>query len=113
MPGSFSGRSRSPDRMKQSPDQRARWGSLSYIIPPSPFLLIPLFALWANLDAWFFLGPLTVARSDEAESRPAGSLGLAFVYHSAVPVLAHPAVCSLGQSGCLVLSRAAHGRQIG
>src|SRR5262249_36220219 len=23
--------------------------------------LVPLFALWVNLDAWFFLGPLTVA----------------------------------------------------
>lgn len=46
--------------MKPTAEQRARQGALAAFMPPSPWLLIPLFALWANLDGWFFLGPLTV-----------------------------------------------------
>src|SRR5439155_6857886 len=40
--------------------------------------LLPLFALWANLDEWFFLGPLTVGlyalgqslQSDSTQQKP-------------------------------------------
>lgn len=35
-------------RLLYNPDSRARW------------LLVPLFALWSNLDGWFLLGPATV-----------------------------------------------------
>ncbi len=39
-----------PDRQAGKPDLRRSW-----------WLLPPLFALWVNCDAWFFLGPLAVA----------------------------------------------------
>ena len=44
-------------RMKDESDRAS-----SFILPPSSLLwwLPPLFALWANLDVWFILGPLIV-----------------------------------------------------
>lgn len=53
------GEADAPERKRTRTPPPAAW------LPEGPdralWLLVPLFALWVNLDTWFFLGPLTLA----------------------------------------------------
>ncbi len=86
---------------------RLRWRADSW---REPLILAGVFALWANLDAWFFLGPLALACVLVGESvqrqlfgpPSANSADPADPFAPAPPVIALAKALGLGVAACLL-----------